>query len=126
MEPTITDRGSHIEILIGLPGLCGGQILDVLARATDRFGRKPFLVLCDDPRAEMNLDDAYRVGVDIARRFPLQPVGIVLRGRHTSEAEYFTELVAANRGARVRYFEDVAAARAWLLLTLPVPRKPDM
>jgi hypothetical protein len=38
----------------------------------------------------------------------------VLRGRRTSVVEYFTELVAANRGARVRYFRDVAAALSWL------------
>ena len=30
--------------------------------------------------------------------------------RRTSEAEHFTELVAANRGARVRYYQDVASA----------------
>ena len=38
----------------------------------------------------------------------------MLRGRRSSEAEYFTELVAANRGARVRYFRDAGAARSWL------------
>ena len=114
MEPVITDRGSHIEVFIGVPDLRGEDFLDVLARASERFGRKPILVLCDDPRREMDLDEAYRIGVNVARRFPLQAVAIVLRGRHASEAEYFTELVAANRGARVRYFEGVPAARTWL------------
>jgi hypothetical protein len=52
--------------------------------------------------------------VDVARHFPLQAVAIVLRGRHASDADYFTELVAANRGARVRYFHDSASARSWL------------
>ena len=114
MEPSIADRGSHIEVRIGVPDLRGADFLDVLARASGRFGRKPMLVLCDDPRREMDLDEAYRVGVDVARRFPLQAVAIVLRGRHASEAEYFTEVVAANRGARVRYFQDVASASSWL------------
>ena len=80
---------------------------------SERFGFKPILVLCDDPHREMNLADAYRVGESVALRFNRQPVAIVLRGRHRSEAEHFTELVAANRGARVRYFEDVGAALAW-------------
>jgi hypothetical protein len=115
MEPAIADRGSYLEVLIDLPGLCGADLLDVLARATNRFGRKPILVLCDDPRREMELDEAYRIGVDVAARFPLQAVAIVLRGRPVSDAEYFTELVAANRGARVRYFHDVASARSWLV-----------
>jgi hypothetical protein len=114
MEPAIADRGSHIEVRIGVPNLRAADFLDVLARATSRFGRKPILVLCDDPRREMDLDEAYRIGVDVARRFPLQAVAIVLRDRYTSEAEYFTELVAANRGARVRYFQDVPSARSWL------------
>ena len=114
MEPALADRGSHLEVLIGVPDLRGADFLDVLARATDRFGRKPILVLCDDPRREMHLDEAYRIGVDIARRFPLQAVAIVLRGRPASEAESFTELVAANRGGRVRYFQDPASARSWL------------
>jgi hypothetical protein len=113
-EPSLTDRGSHVEVTIGLPSLRGPDFLDVLARATDRFGRKPILVLCDDPQGHMNFDEAYRVGVDVASRFPLQAVAIVLRGRHPSEAEYFTELVATNRGARVRYFHDVGTARSWL------------
>lgn len=114
MEPSVADRGAYIEVEIGLPGLCSAGFLDVLARATDRFGTKPFLVLCDDPRQELDLDDAYRIGVDVARRFPDQAVAIVLRGRRTSEADHFTELVAANRGARVRYFQDVGSALSWL------------
>ena len=114
MEPRIADRGSHIEVVIGVSGLRGPDFLDVLGRATDRFGRKPILVLCDDPERQMDLDEAHRIGVDAARRFPRQAVAIVLRGRRTSEAEHFTELVAANRGARVRYFDDAATARSWL------------
>lgn len=114
MDATISDRGSYIEVDIALPNLCGAGFFDVLARTTDRFGFKPFLVLCDDPRQELMLDDAYRIGVDVARRFPEQAVAIVLRGRRTSEVDHFTELVAANRGAQVRYFQEAATARSWL------------
>lgn len=110
----IADRGTYIEVTLGLPALRGADFLDVLARASDRFGRKPILVLCDDPHGEMDLEEAYRIGVDAAMRLPLQAVAIVLRGRRASEAEHFTELVAANRGARVRYFEDLVSARSWL------------
>jgi hypothetical protein len=114
MEPTIIDRGAYIEIEIGLPSLRGADLIHVLTRATHRYGRKPLLVLCDDPRHEMDLEEAYRIGVDVAMRFSLQAVAIVLRGRRASEAEYFTELVAANRGARVRHFQDVGSAQSWL------------
>ena len=114
MEPAITDLGSHIEVVIGVSGLRGPDFLDVLRRATDRFGRKPILVFCDDAEGQMDLEEAYTIGVDAASRFPLQSLAIVLRGRRASEAEHFTEVVAANRGARVRYFDDVASARSWL------------
>ena len=110
----VVDRGTYIEVALGLQALRGADFLDVLARASDRVGRKPILVLCDDPRGEMDLKEAYRIGVDAAKRLPLQAVAIVLRGRRASEAEHFTELVAANRGARVRYFEDLGSARSWL------------
>jgi len=114
MEPTIADRGSHIEVEIGLSKLRGGEFVDVLAYASERFGRKPILVLCDDHQREMDLQEGYRIGVEVAKRFPMQAVAIVLRGRHASEAEHFTELVAANRGGQVRYFQDVASALSWL------------
>lgn len=44
----IADRGSHVEVEIGLPELRGGDLIDLLVRATDRFGAKPMLVICDD------------------------------------------------------------------------------
>ncbi len=62
----------------------------------------------------MSLADAYRIGVEVARRFPVQKIATVLRGRRVADAEHFAELVAANRGAKVRYFHDVTAARSWL------------
>lgn len=62
----------------------------------------------------MSLGDAYRIGVEVARHFPVHKIAIVLQGRGVSDAERFTELVAANRGASVRYFHHVSAARSWL------------
>jgi hypothetical protein len=67
MEPTIADRGSYIEVEIGLSRLRGADFLDVLRRATDRFGRKPILVLCDDLERQTDLDEAFRIGVDAPR-----------------------------------------------------------
>ena len=115
MEPEITDRGSHLEVLTAAARLRGEGFVDVLARASARYGTKPILVVCDDPHADVGLEDAYRVGVDIATRLRTRRVAIALRGRRPSEAEQFIELVAANRGTDVRYFADVAAARLWLL-----------
>ena len=115
MESEITDRGSHLEVFTGAAKLRSEGFVDVLARASARYGMKPILVMCDDPHADVRLEDAYRVGVDIATRLRTRRVAIALRGRRPAEAEHFIELVAANRGTDVRYFADVAAARLWLL-----------
>lgn len=115
MESEITDRGSHLEVFTAAAKLRTEGFVDVLARASARFGMKPILVMCDDPHADVRLEDAYRVGIDIATRLPGRRVAIALRGRRTSEADHFVELVAANRGSDVRYFEDIEAARRWLL-----------
>lgn len=115
MEPEITDRGSHLEVLTAAAILRGEGFVDVLARASMRFGPKPILVVCDDPERHVSLDDAYRLGTEIGARLPARRVAIALRGRRASEADRLTELVAANRGTDVRYFENVSAARRWLL-----------
>ena len=115
MEPEITDRGSHLEVLTAPARLRGEGFVDLLARASARYGVKPILVVCDDPYRDVSLKDAYRVGTDIGARLSGQRVAIALRGHRASEAERFIELVAANRGTDVRYFEDVTTARRWLL-----------
>lgn len=115
MESEITDRGTHLEVFTAAARLRSEGFVDVLARASARFGIKPILVVCDDPHAHVRLEDAYRVGIEIATRLNTRRVAIALRGRRASEADHFVELVAANRGSDVRYFEDVAAARRWLL-----------
>jgi hypothetical protein len=114
MDPIISDRGSHLEVLIGAGALCEAGFVDLLVRARTRFGAKPVLVVCEDPAAHVRLEDAYRIGIDLSERLPRQRVAIALRGRKSAEAERFTELVAANRGAELRYFDDVPAAKAWL------------
>ena len=111
---SITDRGSYIEVMIGVAALCGAGFVDFLASVRAQLGTKPLLVICEDPSSHVSVRDAYRIGVEISQRLPLQRVAIALRGRKASEAERFTELVAANRGAAMRYFDDVAAAKAWL------------
>ncbi len=115
MESEITDRGSHLEVFTAAARLRSESFVDVLARASARFGIKPILVICDDPHADVRLEDAYRVGTEIATRLRAGRVAIALRGRRASEADHFVELVAANRGSDVRFFEDVGAARQWLL-----------
>jgi len=112
--PEVTDRGSHIEVLIGAGTLRRADFVDFLGRTVTRFGAKPILVLCDDPHHEVSFEEAYRIGIEFSRQLPFNRVAIPLRGRRSSELERFTEFVAKNRGARVHYFDDVHTARSWL------------
>ena len=115
MESEITDRGTHLEVFTRAARLRGEGFVDLLVGANTRFGAKPILVICDDPRGDVSLEDAYRVGTDIATRLASCRVAVALRGRRASESDRFVELVAANRGTSVRFFENVESARDWLL-----------
>jgi hypothetical protein len=114
METTINDRGTHVEVLIGVGTLRRADFVDFLAGVAQRFGAKPILVVCDDPRHEVSFEESYRIGVAFAAQLPFHRIAVVLRARRSTELERFTEFVAANRGASVRYFDDEPAARAWL------------
>lgn len=114
METTITDRGSHIEVLIGVGTLRRKDFVDFLAGIAQRFGAKPILVVCDDPHQEVSFDEAHRLGVEFGRQLSFHRVAVALRGRRSTELERLTEFVAANRGAQVRYFDDEPSAKAWL------------
>jgi hypothetical protein len=107
------DRGTHIELVIGSALRCGGGLIDVVGEAVARFGAKPLLVICDGPAESIGLIEAYENGVRLSSLVRAR-VAIVLGGREPTEADRLTEVAATNRGARVRSFRDLAAAKSWL------------
>ena len=84
MESTITDRGSHIEVRIGVGTLRRRDFVDFLGGVALRFGAKPMLVVCDDPHHEVSFEEAYRIGVAFAAQLPFNRVAIALRGRKST------------------------------------------
>lgn len=110
----ILDRGLYIEVSLGVREFGEASFIDVLAAASNRFGAKPILLVCDDPAEAIDMTHAYNVGVELSARLPFRRIAIALRGRKSSSADRFTEVVAENRGAAVRYFESVHLARMWL------------
>jgi hypothetical protein len=110
---SVINRGTHIELLIGPALLCGPKFIDVVVDALARFGVKPLLVVCDDLAKSVGFIEAYENGSRLSSLGRVR-VAIVLGGREPTEADRFTELVAANRGASVRAFQDLAAAKNWL------------
>jgi hypothetical protein len=113
-SPSFIDHGSHIEVSLAARHFEATRLSDALSAASNRFGRKPMLVVCDDPNESVNMAQAYNVGVDLSVQIPFNRIAIVLTGRKSTGADRFTELVAENRGAEVRYFEDIYLARMWL------------
>ena len=113
-QPRVEDRGSHLEISLSARGFGQANFVDILAAASKRFGPKPILVICTDPGDEIGTARAYDVGVELAAKLPFSRIAIALTRRKSSTVDRFTELVAENRGAVVRYFESVEQARSWL------------
>jgi hypothetical protein len=107
------DRGTHIELVIGPSLLCGPGFIDVVLDAVARFAAKPLLVICDGPAERVGFVAAYENGLKLSSLVRAR-VAIVLGGREPTDTDRLTELVAANRGARVRSFQDRTAAKNWL------------
>jgi hypothetical protein len=107
------DRGTHIEVVIGRAALCGPGFIQLVDDALARFGRKPLLVVCDGPAKSIELLQAYDNGLKLAS-IARARVAIVLGGRDPTDADRLTDLAATNRGAQVRSFRDLPAAKAWL------------
>jgi hypothetical protein len=109
----LTDRGTHIEVVIGPAVLCGPGFIATVIDALGRFGAKPLLVVCDAPAEKVEFVQAYDNGLKLAS-IVRGRVAIVLGGREPTDADRLTDLVAANRGTNVRSFPDLRAAKAWL------------
>jgi hypothetical protein len=113
-EPLVEDRGSHLEVSLSAQGFGETSFVDVLAAAAKRFGAKPILVICDDPGHVIGTTRAYDIGVELSAKLPLSRIAIALTQRKSSAIDRFTELVAENRGATVRYFDSAELASSWL------------
>ena len=113
-SPRIEDRGSHLEVSLSASGFGHASFDDVLAAVSKLYGAKPILLICDDTSDVIGTGRAYDIGVELSMKLPLGRIAIALTGRKSSTADRFTELVAENRGAQVRYFESVERAKAWL------------
>jgi len=111
--PSVIDCGTHIELVIGPALLRGPGFIDVVLDAVARFAGKPLLMICDGPAESVGFIEAYENGLNLSSLVRAR-VAIVLGGREPTDTDRLTELVAANRGARVRLFRDRTAAKSWL------------
>ena len=113
-SPRISDRGSHIEVILGVHHFRQYGFAEVLLAAGRKFGAKPILVICDDPAGLSDVTGGYDIAVRLSAELALHKIAIALRGRPSSSADHLIEQVAQNRGVDMRYFESVLAAKAWL------------
>lgn len=107
------DRGTHIELVIGEELLGGPGFAEAVSDAVAKLGPKPLLVVCKAPARTIELLQAYEIGLQLCRLTRAR-IAIVLGGREPTETDRLTDLVAGNRGAEVRSFRDLPAAKAWL------------
>lgn len=111
--PILFDRGTHIEVVVGRGALCRPGLIQPVADALARFGRKPLLVVCDGPAESIEMLQAYDNGLKFASTVRTR-IAIVLGGRDPTDADRLTDLAATNRGTQVCSFREVQAAKVWL------------
>jgi hypothetical protein len=107
----VRHRPTHTEALIG-PGQLSDSACADLAGLARALVSAPLLVVWDASHEDVDILQTYSLGMAVAE-FAV-PVAIVLGRCDITEAVRFTEVVARNRGAKVRTFTDVDSAKAWL------------
>jgi len=108
----ILDRPTYTEALIGPGKLPDWAYVDLAAR-TRTFLDSPLLVVWEAESADdVDILQTFNLGMALADS--RVRIAIVFGRRDIKQAGRFTELVARNRGARVRTFGDISSAKAWL------------
>ena len=79
-----------------------------------KFRANRLMLVCDRFRSDQSLADAYALGSEVAAEAAGLRLCILLTNRPVQPVDRFVELVAQNRGGRIHYFHDYAAAEAWL------------
>jgi hypothetical protein len=107
----VLNHGSYTEVVIGPGELPESAYADLVARIR-AAAAMPVLVLWEASCEDVRPLQTFKMGLALAGLN--RPIAIVFGRREIMEADRFTELVARNRGARVRTCEDVPSAKAWL------------
>jgi hypothetical protein len=107
----VRHRPTHTEALIGPGQLSDAACADLAGLARALVGA-PVLVVWDAFRADLDVVRTYRLGTAVAEF--KGPVALVPGRCDCAEAAGFAAVVARNRGASVRTFDDLDSAKAWL------------
>lgn len=114
----VFERDGYVEVHM-LPGSRAAASeqarVDQIAAIVARHSAVRVLVVCEDPDSRLERDEAYWLGDSIARRLSQVRTAIAITARPLDEGDDFSARIARDRGAVVRYFDDVGAAERWLL-----------
>lgn len=114
----VFERDGYLEVHM-LPGSRAAASeqarVDQIAAIVAQHDAKRVLVVCEDPDSHLERAEAYWFGDSIARRLAHVRIAIAVTARPLDEGDEFGARVARDRGAVIRYFDDVGAATRWIM-----------
>lgn len=90
------------------------KIWDQFAELGAQYKCGKFLVEAGEVKREMNTMQAFDSGVKMSAIKPRLTVALCLLNYKQDELSEFFATVAHNRGANVKFFDDIEAAKKWL------------
>jgi hypothetical protein len=110
-------RDGYVEIHIDEGLVCSKaqeECVEAIKATAAHFHSNRLMLVCEDHDNVNSIADAYRIGTKVAEEGKGMRLCVVLRGRSIQSLDRFVEMVAANRGGSIRYFEDYDEARRWI------------
>lgn len=110
-------RDGHVEIHVDESLVCSkaqDECVEAIKAVATHFGTNRLMLVCEDHENANSIADAWRIGTRVASEGKGMRLCVLLRGRSVRSIDRFVEMVAANRGGSIRYFEDDGEARRWI------------
>lgn len=113
----VVRREGFVEVHLDEEMLCSKpkpECAEAVKEVARVYGVDRVMLVCDRFRSGQTLTDAYQLGKQVATEGARLRICILLTNRPVQPVDHFVELVARNRGGRIEYFDDYAAAKEWL------------
>mgnify|MGYP000090061096 CR=1 FL=1 len=117
-RPVLVAHDGWLEVRLSVERTCAGNregCVQLLAPIVRQHGVDRLLVVCTDSVDTIDRIEAYWTGEAIARLLSGVRIAIAVTRRSVDYLEDFAAGIARERGGDVRYFNDLDAAKRWLL-----------
>lgn len=112
---SIENRGEYLYVLVGgeiLTAAISKQYWDEITEETIRLEKTKILIEKNFPQT-VSVAEMYEMGVNVSKFFETKFIAFVDRFGNP-DINYFGQMVAENRGVKMKVFENVTQAEKWL------------